>query len=555
MNVSIESFDYGAISTGSGTYGQNLNGSSYDNNYYRTNFIEYYGNAENVDIEVVIDDTYDLSKRIDIKVFFLFKDNGGYSAWQSVNETTNINTKCDQETRIYTKTINISTYNSSNYDKYLEYIRIAIYYADTSFPSCPAKLVKIVSKAYWYMTKLTPRPVDTKIPSDDTMITPYPNCLWQIDGVHNNGYPFISLMQNLPYTSIIPKQEVINFLDKVRVRSIPHGIDQDFIVSKITIQLGKPDETKYSLGKKVATTFTGSSNAINADIASKIKEVPKVSTILKSAKENAASLINSATNGYVTMVQEDGHTSEIVISNEPDYKKAQQIWRWNQNGLAHSSSGYDAEEYDNAILMDGSIVADRITAGTMQADRIRGGTLLLGGFEYADGKNGVLSLISGKDDKDMHETVRLDKDGAYIEGTTVSANTETGYTMVLDDGHIYSYQNYNRDKPFGEPGESPEFNKMVSYIHMTNGISGEGLQYDYGLGFYSTGPIIFNSPEIWVGHDFNSIIGVPKMGKKKVITNVELKKNGDDYYLETKEEELLFLNGFCINAEGEWSLS
>ena len=54
----------------------------------------------------------------------------------------------------------------------------------------------------------------------------------------------------------------------------------------------------------------------------------------------------------------------------PDVATATNVWRFNQRGLAHSSSGYDPDAFNVAITQGGQIVADFITAGQMSAARI-----------------------------------------------------------------------------------------------------------------------------------------------------------------------------------------
>ena len=50
--------------------------------------------------------------------------------------------------------------------------------------------------------------------------------------------------------------------------------------------------------------------------------------------------------------------------------------RLNKNGIGFSTSGYNGV-YRNAWTIDGNLIADFITSGTMYADRIKGGTLAL----------------------------------------------------------------------------------------------------------------------------------------------------------------------------------
>lgn len=88
--------------------------------------------------------------------------------------------------------------------------------------------------------------------------------------------------------------------------------------------------------------------------------------IKEEAIKEATELLTKYNGGYV--VKKEG---ELFISDNEDIDKAQHIWRWNINGLGYSSTGIDGP-YGTAITMDGKIVADFITAGTMSANRLKG---------------------------------------------------------------------------------------------------------------------------------------------------------------------------------------
>lgn len=83
------------------------------------------------------------------------------------------------------------------------------------------------------------------------------------------------------------------------------------------------------------------------------------------------------------------HITEIVISDKADYMANDaNLWRWNKEGLYYLNGGYNGGtlpdgEYgsntDNlrlALTKDGQIVADRITAGQLDAGIIRTGVLM-----------------------------------------------------------------------------------------------------------------------------------------------------------------------------------
>ena len=89
--------------------------------------------------------------------------------------------------------------------------------------------------------------------------------------------------------------------------------------------------------------------------------------------------------------------------------------------MGYSSTGYNGE-YGLAMTMDGAIVADRVTAGTMYADRIKGGTLTLGGV---DNESGILIVKN----QNGEFSCQIDKSGMK----TVSGDN---YWIKLENGEI-----------------------------------------------------------------------------------------------------------------------
>src|SRR5574344_1456557 len=88
--------------------------------------------------------------------------------------------------------------------------------------------------------------------------------------------------------------------------------------------------------------------------------------------------------------------NEILIMDTDDINTAQKVWRFNVNGLGYSSTGYHGE-FGLAMTMDGSIVADYITAGTLAANLIKTGIIQsLNEITYFDLDNGIIKL--GYDD-------------------------------------------------------------------------------------------------------------------------------------------------------------
>lgn len=89
-------------------------------------------------------------------------------------------------------------------------------------------------------------------------------------------------------------------------------------------------------------------------------------SILEQAQSNATSLITQAMGGYVYKTN-----NELYIMDNEDPNQAVHVWRWNINGLGYSSTGINGT-YGLAMTMDGQIVADFITTGTLRTSVIQG---------------------------------------------------------------------------------------------------------------------------------------------------------------------------------------
>lgn len=152
----------------------------------------------------------------------------------------------------------------------------------------------------------------------------------------------------------------------------------------------------FCLGAAIKSMTTGRSH-VNEEMDSRIKRVASsINPKIQMAVENATQLITGAKGGYVILdcgENADGHPEQILIMDSPDKKTAVNVIRINKNGIGFSTSGYSGP-YANAWTIDGNLVADFITVGTMFADRIRGGTLLIGGT--GSGRNGEITVRDAK---------------------------------------------------------------------------------------------------------------------------------------------------------------
>lgn len=130
-------------------------------------------------------------------------------------------------------------------------------------------------------------------------------------------------------------------LDRIRVQSDYHEMNEVFPLTSMTIHLLQPDQNLYHLGGK-PVSFTSSSKASQVSITQKVQAMRTPSSLLEEAKEQASQLLTTfGKYGHVVQVQdEQGQIQEICIIDTEDLETAQNVWRWNMGGLGFSSNGY-----------------------------------------------------------------------------------------------------------------------------------------------------------------------------------------------------------------------
>lgn len=202
------------------------------------------------------------------------------------------------------------------------------------------------------------------------------------------------------------------------------GLDYTTKVTKTIYNVLTDSIDKFEIGTLQQTI----SNTVNN--TQKEVENVNVTSILKSATENATNLITSAMGGFVYKTQ-----SELFIMDNDNPQEAQKVWRWNINGLGYSTTGINGE-YGIAMTMDGSINADFITSGQIN-------TSLITGYESLTLQvNSIPTLIDSKNAEVLKEFSNYvpKNDFVEIENSVTKLQTDT-YTKTeintkLTDGSV-----------------------------------------------------------------------------------------------------------------------
>lgn len=160
------------------------------------------------------------------------------------------------------------------------------------------------------------------------------------------------------------------------------------LYQRVTVQYGRKtitalvaEETIYPHHPELNEIAINSvaANAIHT-ISGLAESISNPNSAFNSARDaaiaNATKLIAGSRGGHViTVLDDDGRPSELcVLEDSDDISTAMRLWRWNAGGLGHSTNGYNGP-FALALTKDGAIVADRITAGILNAAVIKAGIL------------------------------------------------------------------------------------------------------------------------------------------------------------------------------------
>ena len=182
--------------------------------------------------------------------------------------------------------------------------------------------------------------------------------------------------------SFIPLWLTEEFKQKASVERVSIGDTIRIVASKINIDArARIVEATWNVLKEryddliTGKARNGLSEQFNA-VAEKVEETTNaIKTDLQTAIDKATDMITGNNGGYIKFRYDaNGKPYEMLVMDNEDIEQAENVWRFNQSGLGHSSNGYDGP-YSLAMLMDGSINASMITTGSINANLITTGTL------------------------------------------------------------------------------------------------------------------------------------------------------------------------------------
>lgn len=190
---------------------------------------------------------------------------------------------------------------------------------------------------------------------------------------------FVPLAQTEEYKDVAILEQV-GLGDTVGVHFERLGVDATARVNAIEWD---------GLLERYISVSLGSVKATLADtIAQQIRELDQVPTQIRTFSEQITADILGAKGGSVRLLDtnDDSEPDTLYVADNPDPAQAVKVWRFNYEGWAASSNGYNGP-FTMAATLNSGIVADYITAGVLTAITIRSSS---GNFTI-DLDSGVLS--------------------------------------------------------------------------------------------------------------------------------------------------------------------
>ena len=174
----------------------------------------------------------------------------------------------------------------------------------------------------------------------------------------------------------IENVDAINLGDSVRIIAAPFAVDQWLYLTQIQRDIQNIDKNTITMSGYVKTGRSLTSQTIGT--AETVKNLPSKSSILEAAKKNAIEILNGTNGGNIYFVfDEYGQMIEQGFTNNEEVTEATVINRWNINGKAILTRDNPGDNWNVKVAetIDGGIVADFITSGTMSCDRLDGGAI------------------------------------------------------------------------------------------------------------------------------------------------------------------------------------
>lgn len=256
------------------------------------------------------------------------------------------------------------------------------------------------------------------------------------------GVPAVSI--NVSFVALWQTEEYKHIANLERVK-LCDTITVEF--EKLQIQAkAKVIRTDYDVlrDRYISIEVGDSRTDLSTQIATMNQEIKRSGSMMQQAIDSATNLITGGLGGYVVMKRNaNGKPEEILIMDTEDVQTAVNVIRMNKNGIGFSTTGYNGP-FTTAWTIDGSFVADFITAGTLRAIDVIGVTINNGNGTFSVDASGNLTA------KSATLTGSITSDTGAVKSTLSSTGiTVLGQGSNHNNIYLQSY-GFTIDNPTGD---------------------------------------------------------------------------------------------------------
>lgn len=243
-----------------------------------------------------------------------------------------------------------------------------------------------------------------------------------------------------------------NLGDTIHVIAKDFGLDAVYPVQKKTTYLQEPEKntivlSNTSLSKSYSKKVEGSLQNIEGSIQnltnsvnSVRQEMPTEKKLLELTTARAESLINIGTHGNVYLVNDGrGYPKELLIMDSQDIGTAKEVWKFADNELKHSITGYNGTY--QKVLSDGKVIGECVS-GILKDIILENGSLttpvitdavIYGGQIHMTGTSGnALDVYEGEKGYEINSE-NINGKNPKGNKTVVLGNTPYGHIELYDE--------------------------------------------------------------------------------------------------------------------------
>ena len=240
--------------------------------------------------------------------------------------------------------------------------------------------------------------------------------------------------------------------DTIHVIAKDFGLDAVYPVQKKTTYLQEPEKntivlSNTSLSKSFSKKVEGSLQNIEGSIQnltnsvnSVRQEMPTEKKLLELTTARAESLINIGTHGNVYLVNDGrGYPKELLIMDSQDIGTAKKVWKFADNELKHSITGYNGTY--QKVLSDGKVIGECVS-GILKDIILENGSLttpvitdavIYGGQIHMTGASGnALDVYEGEKGYEINSE-NINGKNPKGNKTVVLGNTPYGHIELYDE--------------------------------------------------------------------------------------------------------------------------